>query len=183
MPETITTSPEQNRSPEHQDMIDRLEALVELPAEYLESTEYDEKAFQGIGVADVEAMMARLYPDAEAGEITTRATRLFNRIAIENHNLPVPADLSAMDTTSRTARMNPWDVMEYAATHLRHRLDLSDPADSEEFNRVVGSAADRALDARGHSDQEFRDYAKNKLMDSAHNSINPAGKYPTLPEY
>lgn len=183
MSETITAATEKTRSPEHQDMIDRLEALVELPAAHLETTEYDEKAFQGIGVADVEAMMAKLYPDAEADDIATRAARLFNRIAIENHDLPVPDDLSSMDTTSSTARMNPWDVMEYAATHLRHRLDLSDPADSEEFNRVVGGAADRALDARGHSDEEFREYAKKKLMDAAHDSANPASKYPTLPEY
>jgi hypothetical protein len=172
-----------SRSPEHQDMIDRLTALTQLPAEYLEQTPYDPNAFQGIGVRDIANMMSQLYPEDDPDTTKVKSARLFNRIAIETHDLPVPDDLSGMDTTSETARMDPFDVMRYGATHLRHRMDLTNPAELASFNGLIENTVDRALNARDHFDPAEHEATIQQIGNDAKTSLSPASRYPTLAEY
>lgn len=161
------------------DVIER--SIAENTAAY-EATGSSVGTFTGVSLEDIESFMARRNPGADIEEVQVKAAQLFNRIAMETHDIPEPDDLSHLDTSSRTARMKESDVLAYAIAHAQDHMEnmASDSTSSElEEDKIANYTA--KLDG----DEGFKKYHHDdikKRMQKMGFARN-ASKYPNVPDY
>lgn len=144
-----------------------------------EATGDSSSVFTGVSLEDIEGFMARRNPDADIEEIQVKAAQLFNRIAMETHDMPEPDDLSHLDTSSHTARMDESDVLAYAIAHAKdhmENIDTDSTSSSLEEDKIANFTNTVGRDEKYHHD----DIKKRMLkMGFARN----ASKYPNVPDY
>jgi len=147
-----------------------------------EATGSSGPTFNGVSLADIENFMANKYPDASVEEVAVKAARLFNRIAMEVHDLPEPDDLSRLDTSSHTARMAPSEVLAYAIAHAKDHMEhgvtdeTSSGLEEDKINNYT---------AKLDGDDAFKKYHHDKIQARVQQMgfRRNASKYPNVPDY
>jgi hypothetical protein len=188
----VLTNPEAQQGYENE-LVEGFAGLADLSAEVIErsiaentaayeATGSSESTFTGVSLADIENFMANKYPDADVEEVGVRAAQLFNRIAMEVHDLPEPDDLSRLDTSSRTAKLEPGDVLAYAIAHandhMEHRVtdETSSGLEEDKINNFT---------AKLDGDDAFKQYHHDKIQARVQQMgfRRNASKYPNTPDY
>jgi len=156
-------------------------SIAENTAAY-ETTGRLEATFTGVSLSDIEDFMANKYPDADVEEVGVKAAQLFNRIAMEAHGLPEPDDLSCLDTSSRTAKMDPADVLAYAIAHAIDHMEhaATDDTSSGLEEDKIGNFTDR-LDGDDAFKKHHHDKIKVRIQQMGFR--RNASKYPRVPDY
>lgn len=161
------------------DVIER--SIAESTAAH-EATGSSEGTFTGVSLADIEGFMARRYPDAAVSDVGVKAAQLFNRIAMEVHGLPEPDDLSRLDTSSRTAKMNPSDVLAYA---IAHATDHMEHQATDESSSGLEEDKIANFTAKLDGDDAFKKYHHDKIQGRVQQMgfRRNASRYPHVPDY
>jgi hypothetical protein len=161
---------------------DIIERSIDENTAVYEANGSSESNFTGVSLADIEDFMASRYPDADAQEVGVRAAQLFNRIAMEVHGLPELDDLSRLDTSSYTAKMEPSDVLAYAIAHAQDHMEhkVTDGTSSGLEEDKIDNFTSK-LDG----DDAFKKYHHDKIQSRIQQMgfRRNASKYPNVPDY
>lgn len=193
MSETLApTNPETEKGYENE-LVAGFAELADLSVDVLERSREEHQAafeatgdsstvFSGVSLEDIEGFMARRNPGVNTEEIQVKAAQLFNRIAMETHDMPQPDDLSRLDTSSRTARMKESDVLAYAIAHAQdHMENMATDSTSGELEEDKIANFTAKLDG----DEDFKKYHHDDIKHRMQKMgfRRNASKYPNVPDY
>lgn len=187
------------KSPEQEILVSKFKGLADMAAAWAEAngapvkTEkvqgddgatHQVEVHNGIRLHDIENFVQLNKPGNSVEDTQVQASRLFNRMMMETHDIPAPDDLSRLDISSNTAMVTPMDAMKYAVVHMRSHLNMADPSQKAELFSAVDKNAERYAIALGSEpDSERAKSIKENLYEAVRSTPDPSIKYPTLPEY